>query len=291
MNIEKIINKLNLLYYEFDEKNKELVLDTNYSNRFTKLEFAKITYHLSKMNIPFSVQKKGQIIQIDMEKVNIYQKLISYLRKIRLKKENIFVLNDKKVKFAQNLPLLKIKYLKKDIDLSKYDYLIFTSKNAVKAINSFNKTWKKIPALAISHQTAKVIKDLEGNVDFIGKSSHGDEFAQEIKEKIANKKVLYLRSDKIVSNLIDILNCDDIIVYENCFNDIKNKYKLPKKSKIIFSSPSTISYFLKQYTWDNSYTAISIGKTTAKYFPKYINPIIADKTSLKACVKKALELR
>ena len=91
--------------------------------------------------------------------------------------------------------------------------------------------------------------------------------------------MLYIRGDKIVSNLIDILKCDDIILYENCFNDIKNKYTLPKKSKIIFSSPSTIKYFLKLYSWDNSYTAISIGKTTAKYFPKYINPIIADKTS------------
>jgi len=290
MSLKTIIDKLNLLYYEFDEKNEKLLLDTNYSNRFTKLEFTKITYHLSKEHIPFSILDKGKTIQLNSQKQSIYQRFISYFSNFKIKQENIYLLNDKKVKFAKNLPLLKINYLKKDIDLSKYDYLIFTSKNGVKAIDSINKAWKKIPSLAISQQTAKVIKDLDGNLEFVGVSSHGDEFAKEIEKIVLNKKVLYLRGDKIVSNLTKLIACEEQIVYENSFNKIKSNFKLPKKSKIIFSSPSTVKYFFQTYNWDNSFTAISIGRTTASYFPKNITPVIAEKTSLESCVKKALDL-
>jgi uroporphyrinogen-III synthase len=48
--------------------------------------------------------------------------------------------------------------------------------------------------------------------------------------------------------------------------------------------------FLKLLSWDESFKAISIGKTTAKYFPSYITPIVSDETSLVSCVKKAQEL-
>ena len=43
-------------------------------------------------------------------------------------------------------------------------------------------------------------------------------------------------------------------------------------------------------SWDESFKAISIGHTTAKYFPSNITPLIADTTSLESCVKKAIEL-
>lgn len=104
---------------------------------------------------------------------------------------------------------------------------------------------------------------------------------------------MYLRAKEIASNMLDILKdkgikCDDD-VYENYFKEPKEKKELPKNSKIIFSLLSTIKYFFKALPWHESYKAISIGRTTAKYFPKHIKPIIADKTSLKDCVNKALE--
>ena len=68
------------------------------------------------------------------------------------------------------------------------------------------------------------------------------------------------------------------------------KVKLPKNSTIIFSSPSTIKCFFENISWDESFKAVSIGKTTSKYFPQNITPIIADTTPLDACVKKAIEI-
>jgi len=296
LKIEKIISPLDLIYYEYDKKMKRLYFDTNYSNRFIELEFFKITYHLSKQNIKFRVLK-DKSIEFTKQKFSLKDKFKKLLTYIDYKKQNIYLLNDTKIKFAKNIPLFEIKYIKQRVEFHKYDAIIFSSKNAVLAIESMNKEWRKVPSYAISEQTAKLVRDMGGHLKFAGKTRHGDEFAYELLGcELKGKRVLYLRAKEIVSNMLEILQnngikCDDIIVYENYFKEPKEKKALPKNSKIIFSSPSTIKYFLQAFSWHESYKAISIGRTTAKYFPEYIKPIIADKTSLKACVIKALETK
>ncbi len=295
MHIEKIINPLDLIYYEYDKKTKRLYYDTNYSNRFIELEFFKITYHLSKQNIKFKVLK-DKSIEFTKQKFSLENKFKTLLKYIDYKKQNIYLLNDVKIKFAKNIPLFEIKYIKQNINFHNYDALVFSSKNAVLAIESMNKEWRKIPSYSIAEQTGKLIRDFGGHLKYAGKTRHGDEFAYEILGDLKGKKVLYIRAKEIVSNMLEIfrengIKCDDVVVYENYFKEPKEKKALPKNSKIIFSSPSTIKYFLKAFSWHESYKAISIGRTTAKYFPEYIKPIIADKTSLKACVIKALETK
>jgi len=81
-----------------------------------------------------------------------------------------------------------------------------------------------------------------------------------------------------------------LIVYETVCTQFDTNIKLPKNATIIFSSPSTIKCFLKNIEWDESFKAISIGDTTAKFFPSHIIPTIADKTSLESCVQKAIEI-
>ncbi len=200
---------------------------------------------------------------------------------------NIYILSDKKVNGAINLPVFTIKYIEQNIDFKSYDALIFTSKNALYSIDSYTNDWKDIPSYAIAPMTANIIKELGGNLEFTGITNHGNEFALEIKDKIKNKKVLYIRGSKVVSNLIDTLQCDDTIVYESVCQENSKEQTPPKGSTIIFSSPSTIKCFLESFSWDESYKAISIGKTTAKYFPSNIKPIISDTTSLESCVAKA----
>ena len=208
---------------------------------------------------------------------------------------NIYILSDKKVNGAKNLPVFEIKFLKQDIDFNSYDALIFTSKNALYSIDSFGDDWKDIPSYAIAPQTAKIIKDLGGNLKFTGETNHGNEFALELVELLQNKKVLYLRGAKVVSKMYNILNsndikCDEVVVYESVCKKFDKETILPKNSTIIFSSPSTIKCFLDNLSWDESFKAIAIGKTTSKYFPSDITPLISDTTSLESCVKKAKEL-
>lgn len=296
--IKKIINSLNLIYFDYDYEKNLFTKEVDYINENIKKEFFKITYMLSKNSIVFDVLEKDVSIGIN-KRFSIFQKI---LIKIQNKmddysnsKANIYLLNNQKKRWAKNIPLFEINYLKKEIDLTKYDSLIFTSQNAVNALDNINKYWKDIDSYVIGKETAKKVKELGGNLNFISPKSNNYDFTNELVVKLKNKNVLYIRGNKITSNICEKLiecniHCEEIILYENNYIKPLQKEILPKNSKIIFSSPSTVDYFFRTFHWDYSFKAISIGKTTLKYFPSNIKPILSEKTSLNACIKKAIML-
>jgi uroporphyrinogen-III synthase len=297
LNLKNLIDSLDLIYYEFDPVNNVFERDGNYYNVYTQREFTKITYYLSKNRIKFDVLKDKTIVLCfeNLLVSRMKRTIHSILEDLKNSRENIYILNDYKVKWAKNISLFKVEYIEKDIDLTKYDAIVFTSKNAIESINSFNRKWKELPAYAISSQIAKIIKNLNGNLKHIGKKSQLDDFAYDLLDELKGKKVLYLRGQKSISNLVQILNnndinCEEEIVYNNVFKRPEKKRNLPKKSKIIFSSPSTIEYFFKCFDWDESYYAICIGERTAEHFPKDINPIVSENNSFYSCVRKAIEI-
>jgi len=205
--------------------------------------------------------------------------------------KNIYILSEKRFEGAKNLPCIVIKYIQKDIDLSKYEALVFTSKNGVVAIDRVDPAWKDIPSYSIGSGTSKAVKELGGRLEFEAKSSYGDDFAKEIKDKLSGKKVLFLRAKVITSKLNQILKdagvlLDEEIVYETVCNECENLSKPPEGSCIIFSSPSTIECFFKCFEWDKSYKAVVIGKVTLKALPKDIEYILSDETTIPSCIKK-----
>lgn len=207
----------------------------------------------------------------------------------------IYLLSDKKVEGVHNLPMIEIKFLTTDIDITLYDAFIFTSKNGVKAIDNLTPKWKEIPSYAIAPATAKVIQSYGGKLVYTGSAHHGDQFAEELISLLKGEKVLYIGGEKTVSSLVDILNskgitCDKLALYETVCKKYDSKIVLPKNAIIIFSSPSTIECFFESVVWDESFQAISIGQTTAKYFPQNIKPIIAKETSLESCIQEALAI-
>lgn len=202
----------------------------------------------------------------------------------------IYLLNSQKYEGIENLEIFQIEFLKKNIDLTKYDALIFTSKNAIYSLDSFNKDWKNVPSYAIAPKTASIIKSLGGKISFIGNSGHGNDFAYELIPLLKDKKALYIKALKTVSDLPKILKendifVDEVITYKTSCKE-SNKV-LEDNSIFIFTSPSTIECFFKQYSWKDSYTAIVIGKTTAKYLPKDVNYEISLETSVDECIKLA----
>lgn len=207
--------------------------------------------------------------------------------------KKIYLLNEQKHEDVGNLEVFQIEYIKSDVDLKKYDALVFTSKNGVKAINSFNQDWKNIPSYAIAQKTANTIIKLGGVVEFIGNSGHGNDFAYELKNVLKDKKVLYVKALKTVSNLPNILKengifLDEIIAYKTFCK--KSNIILEEDSIFIFTSPSSVECFFKQYSWKNSYKAIVIGKTTAEFLPSNINYEISSQTSVEECIKLAKQL-
>lgn len=297
--IEKILEELNLIYYEYDNKLNMIVIDKFYSKSDAQFEFLKLTYTLTKNNIKFLVDEKNDIIVFSKDNlfIRIKQRLKNILNDIRSRNKNIFVLSEKITTYGNNIPVISIEYIKQDVDLSKYDGLIFTSQNAIKAIEFSNLNWKEKPSYVIAPQTAKILRKYGGNLKFVGRKKYGDEFAYELIEELKGKKVLYISGEKIVSNLVQILNDNDVICENIAFyRTVCKKYRdntiiFPKNSIFIFSSPSTIECFFKNFKWQDDFKAISIGKTTSKFFPKDITPYMAETTSLESCIKKAMELK
>ena len=205
----------------------------------------------------------------------------------------IYLLNNLKFEDVVNIELFSIEYIKTQIDMSSYDAIVFTSKNAVYSISSNNNDWKKIPSYAIAPKTADAIKNTNGNLVFTGNTSHGNEYANELIPLLKDKKVLYVKALKTVSNLTKILkenkiDVDELVAYKtSCKN---SNHLLEKDSIIIFSSPSSVECFFKNYKWDNSFKAVVIGKTTALYLPENINYTISSKTSIEECIKLAKQL-
>jgi len=198
----------------------------------------------------------------------------------------IYLLSNQFKEGVNNLPVIEIEYLKKDISFD-VDYLLFTSKNGVLGVDKISDEWKKIPALCIGMPTAKMVEKLGGKVAYTAKQSYGDEFAKEIINNFSPSKILFLRAKKVLSNIVTILKDNSFIVQEEIIYQTKCKKLdyIPKKGIFIFTSPSSVKCFLNQVKWNKNYKAIAIGKKTAEIFPHEIT--ISDKQTIDNCIKIA----
>ena len=203
----------------------------------------------------------------------------------------IYILTNEKYEGVLNYPVIKINFLSPFISFENIDYLIFTSKNGVRAINKITAKWKNIPSFAIGNATAKEIEKLGGKVEFISKSAYGDEFANEIIKNFQNKIFLFLRAKKIISPINEIFKNSsnkliEKIIYETICNKAEKKIKKP--SIVIFSSPSTVECFRKMENFENI-KIIAIGKKTKKALEKFnVKNILTPKSpSIKNCLEIA----
>jgi len=201
----------------------------------------------------------------------------------------IYLLTNEKYEGVLNYPVIKINFFSPSISFENIDYLIFTSKNGVRAINNITDKWKKIPSFAIGKATAKEIEKLGGKIEFIAKSSYGEDFAKEINEKYQNKTFLFLRPKEIVSDIKKYFKENhliEIIIYETLCNNPKER--LIKPAIVIFTSPSTVKCFSKVNDFENI-LPIAIGKKTKEILKEFTkNSILMPKNpSIKECIKLA----
>jgi uroporphyrinogen-III synthase len=207
----------------------------------------------------------------------------------------IYLLNNDKYEGVINYPVIKINFLSPFISFNNIDYLIFTSKNGVRAVDNLTDKWRKIPAFAIGKATANEIKKLGGIVEFISSKAYGDEFAKEINQKYHNKNFLFLRAKEIISNIKEIFekgdnNLKEIIIYETVCN-IPNNY-LKKPAIVIFTSPSTVKCFEKINDFENI-LPIAIGEKTKNVLLEYTKNsiLMSSSPSIKECVKLAKSIK
>ena len=185
-----------------------------------------------------------------------------------------------------NLSVSKIEFLKFEINLSEFDALVATSKNAFKALKFNDISPINLPVFAIANSCATSAREFGFSEIYTGQNAHGDDFAREI--------LSLLKGKDSASNFLEILqdggvNIKAVIAYENVLNPCKMELKPPKNSILIFASPINVRNFLTNFGWDESYQTISIGKVTAKEL-NFTKPLVSQSQDINACIALAKTL-
>ena len=193
------------------------------------------------------------------------------------------------------LPMIDFSITANSIDFSHSDTLIFTSKQAVITADKIDLSWKNYPCIAIGPATKKQIEDLGGKVIYYPKSFYGETLSHDIAQFFKDKKLLYLRPKEVSFDSKSFLEKEGIvlqeqIIYETSCLNYTTEDKPLKNAIIIFTSPSTIHCFFKNFEWDESYTAVVIGKATKVHLPVNAKYIVADEPLINACILKAKEI-
>ena len=210
-------------------------------------------------------------------------------------KRQIYLFATSKHPDAISVKSLEVRFLKPAIDFSKYDYLIITSKQTVKALEQYNKKdFINIPALCVSEKTAASYKNFSGKILDIG-DGYGDNLVKNIKERSKDRRWLYLRAKVIASDFVQRCqsngyNIDEEILYVSECSSEGLEVEVCENATLVFTSPSSIECFLKTHTIGQNSKVVVIGKTTAKALPKYVEYEIAKKTSIDSCMELALTL-
>lgn len=208
----------------------------------------------------------------------------------------IYLFSEQAVEGVIHLPLFEILYPPFCVDVSAFDALVFTSKNSVKALEKNGVQWHDKACYAIGEGTAKAIEEAGGNVVFTCNTSYGDEFAHEIVPLLSGKSVFFPRAKEVISSLYEILHRAGIaitqhIVYETVCKHYSIQSTPSKGSILIFTSPSTVHCFHKNFAWDESYSVIAIGTKTANAFGLHVTPLIPKKQTIQACIELAKQIR
>jgi len=193
------------------------------------------------------------------------------------------------------LPMIDFAITAKTIDFSQSDTLLFTSKQAVVTADKIDPSWKNYPCIAIGAATKKQIEDLGGEVVYQPDSFYGEVLSRDIAQFFRDRKLLYLRPKEVSFDSKGFLEKEGIvlheqIIYETSCVEYSNNSKPPKGAIIIFTSPSTIHCFLKNFKWDKSYKAVVIGRSTKVHLPQDAEYTVADEPLIAACIRKAKEL-
>lgn len=171
--------------------------------------------------------------------------------------------------------------------------MVLTSKEAAKAVLQ---TYPQIKTdtICVSSKTAEfaVTKGLKV-VDYA--FGYGKELYEIILQKYANKK-LYFPHGKVLAFDMPFyfkkagINFKDECVYETICNENNDKITFLKGDIFIFTSPSTVECFFKNYQWQKEYYAVAIGKTTYEALPNDCKKFMAKHTTIESSIQKARSL-
>lgn len=207
----------------------------------------------------------------------------------------IYLLSPTPREGTESLPMIAFSLTATSIDFGESDTLMFTSKQAVKSAEAIDPSWKHYPSVAIGGATKKQIEALGGKVLYHPDAFYGKSLAEDIIRCFAERKLLYLRPKEVSFDSKAYLQEAGImlreqVIYETSCRVYEEEKKPEAGSIIIFTSPSTIHCFLKNFGWDPTYKAVVIGEATRAHLPLDATLFVAEKPLIDACVEKAKEV-
>lgn len=207
----------------------------------------------------------------------------------------IYLLSPSAREGTVHLPMITFSLVAEQIDFTKADTLMFSSKQAVKSAEAIDPGWKAYPCIAIGAATKKQIESLGGTVIHHPKDFYADALADDIIAHFSDKKLLYLRPKEVSFDSKSYLAKAGILlqeqrIYETSCIPYKKEQAPEAGAIIVFTSPSSIHCFLKNFPWQESYTAIVIGNATKIHLPKGADFAVAETPLISACIAKAKEL-
>lgn len=198
-------------------------------------------------------------------------------------------------------PFIQLKQLhfnEKLLDHS-YDWLIFSSKNAVKYFYPYLKNVKVKKVAVIGDKTAQYCNELGISVDFVPRDFSQEGFLDEF--KIREQHLLLPSSEKARPKLVQQLSQYNEIVKIDLYRPVPNFKNISQVKALVrkhqidavtFSSSSAVEFYFKEGNVPEFDHYFAIGKQTARTILKFNASVkVANKQTLDSLIDKIIESR
>lgn len=198
-------------------------------------------------------------------------------------------------------PFIQLKQLhfnEKLLDHS-YDWLIFSSKNAVKYFYPYLKNVKVKKVAVIGDKTAQYCNELGISVDFVPRDFSQEGFLDEF--KISEQHLLLPSSEKARPKLVQQLSKYNEVVKIDLYRPVPNFKNISQVKSLVrkhqidavtFSSSSAIEFYFKEDNVPEFDHYFAIGKQTARTILKFNASVkVANKQTLDSLIDKIIESR
>ena len=198
-------------------------------------------------------------------------------------------------------PFIQLKQLhfnEKLLDHS-YDWLIFSSKNAVKYFYPYLKNVKVKKVAVIGDKTAQYCNELGISVDFVPRDFSQEGFLDEF--KISEQHLLLPSSEKARPKLVQQLSKYNEVVKIDLYRPVPNFKNISQVKSLVrkhqidavtFSSSSAVEFYFKEDNVPEFDHYFAIGKQTARTILKFNTSVkVANKQTLDSLIDKIIESR
>ncbi|MGZ9420232.1 uroporphyrinogen-III synthase [Staphylococcus epidermidis] len=198
-------------------------------------------------------------------------------------------------------PFIQLKQLhfnEKLLDHS-YDWLIFSSKNAVKYFYPYLKNVKVKKVAVIGDKTAEYCNELGISVDFVPRDFSQEGFLDEF--NISEQHLLMPSSEKARPKLVQQLSKYNEVVKIDLYRPVPNFKNISQVKSLVrkhqidavtFSSSSAVEFYFKEDNVPEFDHYFAIGKQTARTILKFNASVkVANKQTLDSLIDKIIESR